>query len=64
MFHCEVPEVLAHEITARPDHARNIGVAWAVEQARELPSAGAPSVDFFVMASSREVNAVLGQVDA
>ncbi len=62
-FHCEIPEPLALEISTRPEHVRDIGVAWAVDQVTELLEAGVPSVHFFVMASSRAVNAVLTQVD-
>ena len=62
-FHCEIPAALADEIEATPEHARDIGEAWAVEQVRELLDAGAPSAHFFVMASSRAVNAVLAKLD-
>ena len=62
-FHCDIPRALADEIEASPEHARDIGVAWAVEQTRELLESGAPSAHFFVMASSQAVNAVLAQLD-
>ena len=62
-FHCEIPEELAHEIEATPDHARDIGVAWAVDQVGELLAADVPSVHFFVLASSRSVDAVLAKLD-
>ena len=61
-FHCEIPETLAHEIGSTPEHARDIGVAWAVEQVTELLESGAPSVHFFVMAKSGAVNAVLAEL--
>ncbi|MGB5168012.1 MAG: methylenetetrahydrofolate reductase [Acidimicrobiia bacterium] len=62
-FHCEIPQALAGEIDAAPQHARDIGIAWAVEQTRELLEGGAPSAHFFVMASSNAVNAVLAKLD-
>lgn len=62
-FHCEIPPALVHEIESAPEHVRDIGEAWAVEQVRELLGAGAPSAHFFVMASSRAVNAVLAKLD-
>jgi methylenetetrahydrofolate reductase (NADPH) len=62
-FHCDIPAALADEIKASPDHTRDIGVAWAVEQTRALLGGGAPSAHFFVMASSQTVNAVLAQLD-
>jgi methylenetetrahydrofolate reductase (NADPH) len=61
-FHCEIPETLAHEIESTPEYARDIGVEWAVEQVRELLEAGTPSVHFYVLASSRAVNAVLAKL--
>jgi methylenetetrahydrofolate reductase (NADPH) len=62
-FHCDIPAALADEIKSSPDHSRDIGIAWAVEQTRELLEGGAPSVHFFVMASSQAVNAVLARLD-
>jgi methylenetetrahydrofolate reductase (NADPH) len=62
-FHCEIPAALAEEIRATPDHAPEIGVSWAVDQVQELLASGVPSVHFFVMLSSRAVNAVLARVD-
>jgi methylenetetrahydrofolate reductase (NADPH) len=62
-FHCEIPESLAHEISSAPDQARDIGVAWAIEQSRELIEAGAPSLHFFVMTRSGAVNSVLAELD-
>ena len=62
-FHCEIPEALAHEIESKPEHARDIGVAWATEQVRELIGSGVPSVHFFVLASSRSIDAVLNNLD-
>jgi len=62
-FHCDIPSALAGEIEATPQHARDIGIAWAVEQAGELLDSGVPSVHFFVMASSQAVNAVLAKLD-
>ena len=62
-FHCEIPETLAHEISTSPDHAREIGVAWAVDQATELLASDAPSLHFFVMTKSGAVNDVLAKLD-
>ncbi len=62
-FHCEIPEALAHEIESTPHRAREIGVTWATDQARELLESGTPSIHFFVLASSRSVDAVLAGLD-
>ncbi len=62
-FYCEIPTELSHDIESAPDHARDIGIAWAVQQVQELLDSGAPSVHFFVLSSSRSVDAVLAQLD-
>ena len=62
-FHCEIPTALASEVESAPEHARDIGVAWAVEQVRELLESDARSVHFYVLTSSRAVNAVLAKLD-
>ncbi len=62
-FHCEIPEALAHEIESAPEHARDVGVAWAEGQVRELLEAGVPSVHFYVLASSRAAGEVLARLD-
>jgi methylenetetrahydrofolate reductase (NADPH) len=61
-FYCEIPESLAQEIESTPEHVREIGVAWAAEQVRELLESGARSVHFYVLAGSRAVNAVLAEL--
>jgi methylenetetrahydrofolate reductase (NADPH) len=63
VFHCEIPASLTHEIESAPEHVGDIGVAWAVEQVRELLESDVPSVHFYVLTSSRPVNAVLAQLD-
>jgi methylenetetrahydrofolate reductase (NADPH) len=63
IFHCEIPAALTHEIEATPEHVGDIGVAWAVEQVRELLESDVPSVHFYVLTSSRPVNAVLAKLD-
>ena len=61
-FHCDIPTALSEEITASPEHARDIGVAWAIEQARQLLAGGVPSVHFFVTSSSGAVDQVLAGI--
>jgi methylenetetrahydrofolate reductase (NADPH) len=62
-FHCDIPAELSQEIQATPAHARDIGIAWAIQQVRELVELGAPSVHFFVLGSSRSVDEVLSTLD-
>ena len=54
-FHVTLPEALADEVTASPEHAAEIGRRWALEQVTELVSHGVPCVHFYVMSDAREV---------
>ena len=62
-FHCDIPAALSNEIEAAPEHARDIGIAWTVQQVRELLESGVPSVHFFVLGNSRSVDTVLAELD-
>ncbi len=63
LFHCEIPSELADEVEVSPDErALDIGVDWACRQARELLEQGAPSLHFYVMASSKPVNLMMGRL--
>lgn len=55
-FHVEIPEALAAEVEAAKDeHVADIGVEWALRQAEELMSGGAPAVHFYIMESAKHV---------
>jgi len=59
-FYCEIPVALAEEVTAAADdHIREIGVAWAADQATDLLEHGVPAVHFYVMGNSQAVAAVV-----
>lgn len=59
-FHVDVPESLAAEVeAARPEHAADIGVEWALKQSEELMSAGVPCVHFYIMSSADIVRRVV-----
>ena len=63
-FHCELPSALSDEIeSAAPKSVFNVGVEWAVMQARELIERGVPSVHFYVMNSSKPINAVMAKLN-
>lgn len=61
-FHCEIPEALVDAVKASPDHARDVGIAWAIDQARQLLDAGVPSVHFFVANNSSAVDRVVAGI--
>jgi methylenetetrahydrofolate reductase (NADPH) len=63
-FHCEIPAEVSDEILAAPaKHVREIGVAWALKQTRELLERGVPSVHFYVMQNPKAINALMPQLD-
>jgi len=45
-FHCDIPAELADEVEKDPDRARDIGIAWAIEQGRGLLAGKVPSMHF------------------
>ncbi len=59
-FYCEIPVALAEEVAAaEDDRVREVGVAWAVDQATDLLEHGVPAVHFYVMGNSQAVGAVV-----
>ncbi len=63
-FYCDIPEALATEIeSAAKGHVSDVGVEWALAQARELLDAGVPSVHFYVMQSATAINKVMAKLD-
>ncbi len=62
-FYCEIPVALAEAVTdAADDQVVDVGVAWAVEQSRDLIDHAVPAVHFYVMGNSRAVGAVIPQL--
>lgn len=61
-FHLSIPEALAAEVEAADDkdEVEQIGVEWAIQQAEELMSEGAPGVHFYIMSSARLAKRVVG----
>lgn len=63
-FHCDLPQSLVDEVqAAEPEHVREVGVEWALEQTRDLLANGLPSVHFYVMGNSQGITKLLGQLD-
>ena len=64
VFHCDVPVALADAVEAAPDaRVEDVGVEWAVQQARELLDAGVPALHWYVMQDARAINKVIGRLD-
>ncbi len=63
-FHCELPQPLVDEVqAAAPEQVRDVGVAWGLDQTRDLLAAGVPSVHLYVMGNSRSINQLVTQLD-
>jgi len=59
-FYCEIPVALADAVdAAEDDQVRDVGVAWAIEQTRDLLDHDVPAVHFYVMGNSRAVSAII-----
>ncbi len=59
-FHCDIPSELSEEIeAAKPKQVLEVGVEWAAKQAQELLDKGAPSIHFYILQSSKAINALL-----
>ena len=50
-FHIDLPETLSDEVEKCKDNAavREVGIAWAIEQSRELIKRGVPTLHFYSM---------------
>ena len=59
IFHVELPEALAGEVAEAPQHAREIGIRWAIRQSEELLSDGAPLLHFYIMQNAATVTPVV-----
>lgn len=53
-FHIDIPEALSEEADNCKDNAavKEVGIAWAIEQSRELMKKGVPTLHFYSMGKS------------
>jgi methylenetetrahydrofolate reductase (NADPH) len=60
VFHVDLPEALASELTTCKDDkdATEVGVAWCIQQAKELISLGVPSLHFYTLGATESVKRV------
>lgn len=63
-FHVDLPDALARELVGcRTDaDVKAVGIAWAVQQARELKAANVPCLHFYTMGRSEAVRSIAEQV--
>ncbi len=63
-FHVDIPPELSDEVLAAgPEHTLEIGVEWALRQARDLFDHGVPAVHFYVMQRSTAITKLLDRLD-
>ena len=64
IFHLEIPDDLATALDTCADNkaATEIGVAWAVQQSKELMDFGVPCLHFYSMGKSDSVRKIAGQL--
>jgi len=61
-FHVDLPEALVDEISANPDHVREIGINWMVDQCTELLNNDVKHLHFYIMNDSTDVSEVLARL--
>jgi len=58
-FYLNLPESLSHEISLKPERAKEIGIEWAIGQCNELLNYGVQGLHFYVMANPSPVITLL-----
>lgn len=59
-FYVDIPSELSEEIqAAKPEHVKDIGIAWALKQAEELVNANVPAIHFYVMQNTEPIKTLL-----
>ena len=58
-FFLDMPEELVDEVRATPEHAREIGIRWAIRQGDELLGAGVPYLHFYILQSAVAISRVV-----
>ncbi|MEG0499010.1 MAG: methylenetetrahydrofolate reductase, partial [Alistipes sp.] len=58
IFHIEIPDALRREAEAHPNQVRDVGVAWATMQARELQAAGVPVIHLYTMGRTDNIQKI------
>lgn len=63
-FSIDLPDAFARELMACKSDAdvKRAGIAWSVEQSRELKAAGAPCLHFYTMGKGEAVKAIVSEV--
>ena len=64
VFHIDLPPVLAERLLQckTDEDVREVGVEWAIAQARELKAAAVPSIHFYAMHAVQSVARIAKEV--
>lgn len=64
IFHVDIPEEFAKELRKckTNDHAREVGVEWGIQQAKELIAHNVPTVHFYTMMATQSVARIAKEV--
>ncbi len=64
IFKLDLPEALVLEVEKCKDNeqVRQVGVEWAIDQAKELITQGAPVVHFYSMGKSENIKSIASAV--
>jgi len=66
VFYVDIPEALSREVEAvaakNAERVEDVGVEWALQQARELLDRGVPSIHFYVMQSARAIGKLMAKL--
>ena len=58
-FYVNIPTELSDEVDEKPDHAKEIGIAWCIKQCEELLNHGIKNIQFYIMSGAAGVTEVL-----
>ncbi len=61
-FYVTIPIELSSEIKKHPEQCRQIGIEWAIEQAKELKKNNVPGIHFYIMQNAKAVKEVLSAI--
>jgi len=63
-FHVDLPEELIKEIVKCKDNIaiREVGIAWCIQQSKELQQAGIPVLHYYSMGKSDNIEAIASQI--
>ena len=64
IFHVDIPDSLAIEVLKCKDNdaVRKLGIAWCIEQSKELQRAGVPVLHYYSMGKSTNIQEIASAV--